>query len=1229
MNLKYAALKVLGRPSLLPARDAARKSRAWATGAVRRTRIIARPQAIQPGLLSIVVPVYNVEQFIRAALDSLLKQTYRDIEVIVVDDGGTDGSVDIAKRMARLDPRIRIVHRENGGLGAARNTGADHAHGEFIAFIDSDDTVSRHAFTPVIAALRESGSDMAVSPYRRLVRGQEHAAGPWIYRAHEIERLGTRLIDFPEIQANAVAWSKVYRRRFWLENDLAFPEGILYEDQPVSTRAYALAKGIDVLTAPTVNWRVREDGTSISQSVLSTRNVEDHIAVALTSLDTLEHEGLLEARDVRLQQLLTNDYSHPLVLLPDADDEQWDTFTASLKRLLDRADDRPSVWRHVPARNKIAFELIRNDRRADFEAFLAAGGWRQDAYPTEVAGERVRVEAPLRRTLLADLPDEVFELSDFETRLRSETQKVSWSSDTEVEIQGWAAISNVDPAVNRVDISAEIVGRNTGVRHPAAVDFAFDPLQSSAFSTANTDGSKAHFALRFDAAVLAAEPDEYQIILTLTCARLSRTRALHFHRRGGESEARLVNGALIDFTEDRLGYLAVRAFQPRASVHGYTYSGRRIGITITGQDLQSIAIVRTDDRFAVPLGKTPLKSAPGTPGEYTATIVVPAEGPVAWGGNYTQRVWRVEVETGDGSWIPVISPVTVPLRAASRDLAQNLVLERRVGGSLLEDRANIGREGRIYLPGSATLLVERVRCAEIVGVDVTENAITLTVRSTGMDESKMQVQLRSSKFQFDAELAPIGPGLLSATVSTEQAFWGNDPTTIPTDHYHVAVLDSKATVFPLVSGELSREMPTTTLFPRARVSAQRSPSGRLNVIVEPPLANYEIGPYNQAVLKQDAAELEVNDRPGQRAVLFRCLYGEVANDTAEAVHHELRRRGSALQLLWATKTTSVPIPEGGRRVIEGSGAFYRAMSESKYVMVNVHQPDWFKKNEGQVLIETFHGYPFKLAGRRHWAASKLPESRVASFYERALEWDYLLSPSAYASDLLREFLPEKEEWSGTMLEIGYPRNDALLAPEASEIGLATRRRLGIPDDHTVVLYGPTYRDYLSLDEFRARPMTALDVRGLARQLGDTHTFLVRGHVMNSRVGYNVKGASIIDVTDHPSITELILASDAAILDYSSLRFDYALTGKPMIFFTPDREQYFDSREPMIPYEGTAPGPWLTTTAEVLDAVQNLDSVAAEYSAAVAEFRRRFMEKDDGHAAGRLVDEVFVPRGDAT
>jgi CDP-glycerol glycerophosphotransferase len=362
-----------------------------------------------------------------------------------------------------------------------------------------------------------------------------------------------------------------------------------------------------------------------------------------------------------------------------------------------------------------------------------------------------------------------------------------------------------------------------------------------------------------------------------------------------------------------------------------------------------------------------------------------------------------------------------------------------------------------------------------------------------------------------------------------------------------------------------------------------------------------------------------------RGLLVRSYFGELATDSGISVQQELRRRGSDLPVYWAVQDRSVVVPEGGIPVIVNSEEWYRLLASVAYYLDNMYQPDFHTKPEGQVIIETFHGYPFKQMGRPHWEQQGFSTALMESYARRAADWSYLVSPARYATPLLtRDF-----GYDGEVLEIGYPRNDVLLSDDADRIRAAVRESLGIRPDQTAVLYAPTFRDYMSRDDNQAVMPSFFDFARAHRRLGDDIVILIRGHAFNARTKHRVGSLpGTVDVTDYPEVSDLYLAADAAVVDYSSLRFDFGVTGKPMIFHVPDLQRYQDTRGWLFDFEPTAPGPLASTTDEVVDALLDLDAVRRDHATAYRRFRDEYLDLDDGKAGARLVDRVFVPRGDA-
>ena len=277
------------------------------------------------------------------------------------------------------------------------------------------------------------------------------------------------------------------------------------------------------------------------------------------------------------------------------------------------------------------------------------------------------------------------------------------------------------------------------------------------------------------------------------------------------------------------------------------------------------------------------------------------------------------------------------------------------------------------------------------------------------------------------------------------------------------------------------------------------------------------------------------------------------------------------------------------------------------------------KRPGQRLLQTFHGYPSKTMGLGSWTSKNFTPKRIERLLRRTSgTWDLLLTPTPAMDVHYREMY----RYDGEILATGYPRDDDLVSETADATRAATRARLGIRADQHAVLYAPTWRDDLATN-FRAAEMsTTFDAAGAATALGDDYVVLVRGHRFHRRRDL---GAGVLDVTDYPEINDLLHASDVAVLDYSSLRFDFALTGRPMVFLVPDLDRYESAvRGFLFDFRASAPGPLVSTTAEVVDRLRDLDALAREQRAVLDAFNAEYNPFQDGHAADRVVRHFFGP-----
>mgnify|MGYP004566546229 CR=1 FL=1 len=230
-------------------------------------------------LISVVVPIYNVERYLEECIESILSQTYSNIEVVLVDDGSTDNCPAICDRYAAGNDRVKSVHRENGGLSAARNTGVKACDGDYVGFIDSDDYISPVFYEALYRAIKQSGVEMAAMRYGvDFFDGEEPELGRDIEDASEYELLGEEQyqeeILYQKSWAGAV-W-RLYSRD--LAEKIYFPEGLYYEDDET---AYRFAHGcgkVAVLKATDL-YAYRQRPTSIMRGAFNPKKMESCLEI--------------------------------------------------------------------------------------------------------------------------------------------------------------------------------------------------------------------------------------------------------------------------------------------------------------------------------------------------------------------------------------------------------------------------------------------------------------------------------------------------------------------------------------------------------------------------------------------------------------------------------------------------------------------------------------------------------------------------------------------------------------------------------------------------------------------------------------------------------------------------------------------------------------------------------------------------------------------------------------
>ncbi|MFE9809687.1 CDP-glycerol glycerophosphotransferase family protein [Streptomyces sp. NPDC005227] len=365
-------------------------------------------------------------------------------------------------------------------------------------------------------------------------------------------------------------------------------------------------------------------------------------------------------------------------------------------------------------------------------------------------------------------------------------------------------------------------------------------------------------------------------------------------------------------------------------------------------------------------------------------------------------------------------------------------------------------------------------------------------------------------------------------------------------------------------------------------------------------------------------------------VVFESHLGQQYSDSPRAIYEEMRRRGLPFEAVWSHAAAQpIDFPEDVTLVRRWGWGHLRALAQAEFWIDNQGMPLKLAKRPETTYVQTWHGSALKRMGfDEPTHRSKSSAERAA--YQKALDrFDHFLVRSEHDVHTLARAFRLREE---VLLPVGYPRNDALVAARQREERTGFRDRgslpatLGIPQDRTVVLYAPT---------FRADPGGGVrsfhlpfDVAEFARRFGHRCTLLVRAHYLNQVVLPPAVDGQVLNVTGQYDMTELLLAADALVTDYSSVMFDYALLDRPMLFFAYDGDAYARDRGTYFDLRRKAPGPVVQDEDTLFADIEDLKSADGPYADARARFVTNYGEWDHGEATRRVVDTLF-PSGDAS
>jgi CDP-glycerol glycerophosphotransferase len=1165
---------------------------------VRRAAREARLRRDRSALVSVVVYAGERDSaWLDPCLESLRGQVHRRVEVIVVVDPANAATAAVARSQSQADWRIRVIEHP-GPAGSGRNDGARHARGRYLCFVDPRDVVPPDGLHALAASLEATGSDLAVgrSVRHQSVRSVESPPDP----AHDAYLPATTIEQFPLAVADTGTGNRLFRTEFWRGSGLAFPDELDQGGGLLSFEAFIAARRFDVLVDVTYQEMNRNAGVAFGTLSEAMRELPRWLAEQERIRDRL---GGVEARPVRDAWAYLVCDSSAVPFVDDAEratDEEWAALRDFLRSVVDEMSAQS--WARVRAECKVKTSLVTHDLREELEDFLSRRWWELGNRPTEVIQGQVRALLPFHDEHEVDIPDDCFFMSEEETALNVVLRAVRWLDDGTLELDLFTFIEFDSDLGRRPQMRVEVVDAATGRRSPAQVRQYTDPEVTVVAGHRYQEYAEGACTVQVDVPALVSGSGRWWLEFTLDVHGVVRqgpiTRrdergtagqigtAMVGGRRAGDQWVRLEPDA-------ERGLLITAEPAPASLLTSAAVSGRTVNGVIgpSDADLRVLVAARSDGVHAR------ARLVPQPDGSRTFTLTLPKASADQPGGR--ARTWR--------------------LHALDR--------RRREHSLGFPDRGwwGSGPDSEVLVCGNvegAAQVVEARRTVVVEALEIGPESARIVGCWPGAAPPSWSVQLRNKRAQLPGTVKDLGDRRFEVTLPLTWDEWGLGTTCLPTGVYFIEVLrevgEDTASVQVLLTPTVADELLKGRLVGNYRV-VPVCHGRQLGLRLSAPLGVDERGPFQQQALQNWAktTDLPIDDH----AVYLQSYTGTAATDSQRAIHDELRRQRPELTLYWGVADRSVAVPEGGVPVLLHSAEWYRVLATARYLCNNIDFDRWFTPRPGQQFLQTFHGYPAKSMGIRLWEAKRFTPRRIAQELWRTSEdWDLILTPAPEMDVHYRT----EYAYDGPIESAGYPRDDLLVSAEAAAVREATRRRLGIGPTQTVVLYAPTWRDDLATS-YRSAPIVRhLDLETASERLGAEYVFLMRGHRFHAKGARRAgRTARLIDVTDYPEINDLILAADAAVLDYSSLRFDFALTGNPMLFLVPDLHQYTGGvRGFLFPFEESAPGPLIEDAEEVVERLLDLEGVRKQYAAAYATFNARFNYLQDGHAAERVVRRFF-------
>lgn len=1055
--------------------------------------------------LSVIVPAFNASGFIDRCLKSILNQSGVSLEVIVVDDGSTDDTIEKANQHSHGAHSVTVLTGTNEGPARARNRGISAACGKYITFVDADDEVLADAYATLVDSLERTGSDIATGAYVRV--GSAGRSRPNLTaRVHARQRLAVRLDDMPELLEEPVLWNKVYRHDFWNRHVGEMWGFSNYEDQEPVYRALVGAAAIDVLTNDVYAWRLADGRDTRSKRKADLSDLQSKLEVIDALRDTLNH-----APDHVVEKAYSiwmgTDLAMHAEYLDTANKRFRKTLCDAAKTL--RKTMPKNAWKLMPAQERLYMWVVASGDLDDIEEILGTRMEETRAVPLAVVDDTWVVAPTYLSRLKTEVPRRLVKAQPVDFKPVVIVRNARWIDDQQIELQGCAYIPGVDPGqttfrMQGVMDGATVLDCPVETRHDNRVDLDVgDPWR-----TYEAGG----FTVSVDVSGLGdISPRGIDLIGSFEVeGKHLQAPAVSTAVVGMIAPSPIRDSGRLTVVADDRSELSISPVPMPADpvvVKNVDFRGRDVTVTLDASaNVRGLALHTAGS-------KVELESI--APSIYSTTLPVLPERFRSYG----ERHWKLSAKTTEGN--------DVDAYHASVDYLLP-------GTSSVRLAANSAGKVR---------LAQRFRRVTVTGA--TNDRDRLLIIGRVDPPEKLKVVLKSSEQTIEpAESAFHADGSFTAVydLTTTGAEGGKVAALAGGYHVKYGQTSDKVAGWAKAGGKLAiRPVDCFTEWNTLRIEGKSS--GAVSVMASLPWASSERSKYGRFQLR------DKNWGPLTHGIVFESYNGKSANDNPRAIFDAIRQTRPDIPLYWSVRDRRVDVPKGGIPVVEGTAAWHRALATSRIWINNNNFPYYIRKRLGQFYLQTWHGTPIKKL------LYDMPRRKAPLTYRRLManevpQWDLLLAQNKQAAEDLITGLG----YEGPTEISEYPRNLRLL--DVIQEPKMVEQRLGELSSKRVILFAPTWRNK-NRNGGELDWNALLDLESLAEATNST--VLVRAHHIIKRSNSKWNSSRVIDTSDWVHIEEVMGISDILITDYSSIAFDFKITGRPVIRFISDENEYLRER----------------------------------------------------------------------